>query len=65
MPEVSIDTPGVSIKLVANDTSVEALAKLGMDMFKEAVAIDKGLSPGSSVVGFATENRSIMEIEER
>lgn len=57
MPRVKIDTPGVTIELDANETSVTELGKQAMDMYREATEIhDK--NGGGPAYGLNTERRA-------
>ncbi len=47
MPRVEIGTAyGVTVKVEANESSVEELRKQAMDSFREACEIERGQSPG-------------------
>jgi len=56
MPKVKIGTQGVSIELEASETSIDALGKQALDLYRDACAIDAGQSTGPGF-GLTNERR--------
>jgi len=54
VPRVEIDTPGVTVRMEADEISVGELAKLAMGLYRDASAVDAGKSAGPAT-GFSVE----------
>lgn len=50
MPKVEIDTAGVTVRLEASESSITDLSKQALDLYRDATAIERGVTPLS--IGF-------------
>lgn len=57
MPKVEIDTPGVTIRLDANEASISELSKQALELYRDASQINTQQRDTAPAFGFTSERR--------
>jgi hypothetical protein len=57
VPKVEIDTPGVTIRLDANEASTRELADIALQLYKDANAVDDTKRSNGLAFGFSGDRR--------
>ena len=57
MPKVEIDTPGVTIRLEANESSAKELGDLALQLYRDANAVDVAKTSAGPALGFRDDKR--------